>query len=76
MPSPAARLAVLFLVLLPALVDAKAKRLPCAPDAFADPKTDPCNPLEYIASNTLTAIAVGTFHHNNSRGCLLTSTAQ
>ena len=28
-------------------------------DPFLDPKNDPYNPLKYIASNTLTAIAFG-----------------
>ena len=43
----------------PGLVLAKMKQLPCAKDPFADPKTDPCNALEYIASNVLTGIAFG-----------------
>lgn len=43
----------------PLLALAKQKQLPCAKDPFADPKADPCNPLDYIASDTLAAFAVG-----------------
>jgi hypothetical protein len=29
------------------------------PDPYADPKHDPYNPMRYIATNSLTGIAVG-----------------
>jgi hypothetical protein len=29
----------------------------CPSDPYQDPKNDPCNPLGYIANNTLTAVA-------------------
>jgi hypothetical protein len=31
----------------------------CPSDPYQDPKNDPCNPLGYIANNTLTAVAFG-----------------
>ncbi|KAJ8086698.1 hypothetical protein PM082_005521 [Marasmius tenuissimus] len=37
-------------------IEARQPSIP-RPDPFADPKHDPYNPLRYIASNTLTAIA-------------------
>ncbi|KAF9057621.1 RTA1 like protein-domain-containing protein [Panaeolus papilionaceus] len=39
-------------------VEAAIKHNIPRPDPFADPKNDPYNPLKYIASNTLTGIAV------------------
>ncbi|KAL0571029.1 hypothetical protein V5O48_010936 [Marasmius crinis-equi] len=39
------------------VTEAKGPSVP-RPDPFADPEHDPYNPLRYIASNTLTAIAV------------------
>ncbi|KAF7352628.1 RTA1-domain-containing protein [Mycena venus] len=57
---PMAILRALFLVLLLAfsVVEAAPKKtLPRPSDPFADPKHDPYNPLRYIASNVLTAIA-------------------
>lgn len=36
---------------------AQKTTLPRPADPFADPRDDPYNPLRYIASNTLTAIA-------------------
>ena len=44
---------------------AKSPQLPCAADPFADPKTDPCNPLKYIASNALTSVAFGGCSDSN-----------
>ena len=43
------------------LVSLLARAATAAPDPyeFTDPKLDPYNPLRYIASNTLTAIAIG-----------------
>ena len=32
-------------------------KTPCAANPYADPKADPCDPLEYIASNALTGVA-------------------
>lgn len=54
----ATRLAsLLCLVALAVPAVAKGVQLPCAADPFLDPKADPCNPLKYIASNALTAVA-------------------
>lgn len=47
----------LVLALYSASVDAKGPTLPRPADPFADPAHDPYNPLRYIASNVLTAIA-------------------
>jgi len=30
----------------------------CPSDPYLDPSNDPCNPLGYIANNTLTAVAL------------------
>jgi len=45
------------MALYSATVDAKEPNLPRPADPFADPAHDPYNPLRYIASNVLTAIA-------------------
>lgn len=42
----------------------EAKQRQCPEDPFADPKVDPCNPLHYIPSNTLSAIASGEYSEN------------
>jgi len=48
----------LVLLLAVSVVEAAPKKtLPRPSDPFADPKNDPFNPLRYIASNVLTAIA-------------------
>lgn len=57
MSSPAGLCLLFFLSqLAPFTSAAQHTNLP-RPDPFADPKHDPYNPLKYIASNTLTAIA-------------------
>jgi hypothetical protein len=48
----------IFLLALGTVVDARKINVP-RPNPFVDPRHDPYNPLKYIASNTLTAIAVG-----------------
>jgi preprotein translocase subunit SecG len=59
MPIPRSLSSVLslFLLALGTVVDARKINVP-RPDPFVDPRHDPYNPLKYIASNTLTAIAV------------------
>jgi len=47
----------LFFAALLSQVEAAIKHDVPRPDPFADPAHDPYNPLKYIASNTLTAIA-------------------
>jgi len=51
-----------LLAAAPTFVLAKDNR-PCAKDPFADPRHDPCNPLDYIPSNTLTAVTFGQDVH-------------
>ncbi|THV08489.1 RTA1-like protein [Dendrothele bispora CBS 962.96] len=46
-----------LLALLPSAFAARGPVLPRPADPFADPRHDPYNPLKYIASNALTAIA-------------------
>ena len=36
-----------------------AQKKVCASDPFADPSSDPCDVLGYIASNALTTVAIG-----------------
>lgn len=48
----------LVLVLLSSSVSASQKK--CAADPYASPSTDPCNILGYIASNSMTTVALGT----------------
>lgn len=50
-----------FLYTLISCANAAMKHDLPRPDPFADPRHDPYNPLKYIASNTLTGIAVGMF---------------
>ncbi|VDB85404.1 unnamed protein product [Peniophora sp. CBMAI 1063] len=51
-------LAALTALLAPVAVLAKkGNDIPCAADPFANPELDPCNPLAYIASNSLTSVA-------------------
>ncbi|KAF9075731.1 RTA1-like protein [Rhodocollybia butyracea] len=45
------------LSLIVSVMAARKTNLPRPADPFADPRHDPYNPLKYIASNTLTAIA-------------------
>jgi len=49
--------ASLLVLALPSLADV-VRVGPRPADPFLDPKNDPYNPLKYIASNTLTAIAI------------------
>ncbi|KAJ7683982.1 RTA1-domain-containing protein [Mycena rosella] len=58
-PISFARSLVLSALLFAAtLVQAAPKdTIPCPADPFLDPKLDHCNPLRYIASNVLTAVA-------------------
>ncbi|KAJ7180301.1 RTA1-like protein [Mycena crocata] len=51
------RAVVGLFLLVASSVEAKQPAIPCPPDPFLDPKHDHCNPLRYIASNVLTAIA-------------------
>ncbi|KAF7355478.1 RTA1-domain-containing protein [Mycena sanguinolenta] len=56
--SPLLRVLPLGLLLAASVVQAAPKKtVPRPADPFADPKDDPYNPLRYIASNVLTAIA-------------------
>ncbi|EPQ59429.1 RTA1-domain-containing protein [Gloeophyllum trabeum ATCC 11539] len=50
-------LAAVFLASSDTLAAARDVSVPRPADPFADPRHDPYNPLRYIASNTLTAIA-------------------
>jgi hypothetical protein len=51
-------LSLFGLLFVAVLVQAAPKKtLPRPSDPFLDPKNDPYNPLRYIASNVLTAIA-------------------
>ncbi|TDL29586.1 RTA1-like protein [Rickenella mellea] len=54
-------LSLLAAATLPLAAFAKQPHRPCAVDPFQNPKTDPCNPLTYIPSNTLTGIAFGLY---------------
>ncbi|KZV75199.1 RTA1-like protein [Peniophora sp. CONT] len=40
-----------------AVLAKKGNDIPCAPDPFANPGLDPCNPLGYIATSTITSVA-------------------
>lgn len=53
--------ASLLLLATAAYVEAAKQKQICSADPLADPKNDPCNPLRYIPSNTLTAIALSKF---------------
>ncbi|KAG8948117.1 hypothetical protein FRC04_010029 [Tulasnella sp. 424] len=50
----------LLSVLIPMVAAARDSKF-CAQDPFLDPKNDLCNPLRYIASNTLTSVALACF---------------
>ncbi|KAJ3739402.1 RTA1-like protein [Lentinula detonsa] len=54
--SPSLRL-LWILSVVASVLAASSTTLPRPADPFADPRDDPYNPLRYIASNTLTAIA-------------------
>lgn len=53
--------AILCLIALAVPSSAKGVQLPCAADPFADPQADPCNPLKYVASNSLTGVAFSEY---------------
>ncbi|KDR83684.1 hypothetical protein GALMADRAFT_219515 [Galerina marginata CBS 339.88] len=57
MAIPLRQLACVFLLGLVSGSEAVIKHTVPRPDPFVDPRHDPYNPLKYIASNTLTAIA-------------------
>lgn len=48
-----------MLLLTATAILAQDTTTPFTVDPFADPKNDPFNPLKYIASNALTATAMG-----------------
>ena len=50
---------ILLLIFFLTIVSGVVADSDCAADPYADPANDPCNPLKYVPSNVLTALALG-----------------
>ena len=50
---------ILLLIFFLTIISGVVADSDCAADPYADPANDPCNPLKYVPSNVLTALALG-----------------